>query len=406
MEAGMSIQTFGRAALVALATAGLGGCDQEAAAPAVNATEDVARHGQVAPVPVTLEWQEQARNLVADNRLSALAAGRVYAAVSVAQAKAVLDVGGKHDEHASNAPGGQGNSGTRQFQERRGAVAGASVQVLSWFFPAAADALEQKLAEQAGTGHPQFERGVSAGRAAGDEMIAHLMSDGFTAPWTGTVPVGPGLWIPTTLPPAGVMLGSVKPYVLESGAQFRPAPPPAFLSPAFNQDLDEVVTLTQNITPEQLEFARYWDFPGGTPTPIGYWNGVAAEYVEAEALDERAATRVFAVLHAAMFDALIACWEAKYYYWTLRPSQANPAISLALTLPNFPSYPSGHSCASASAGRVLAHFFPDRTAELDGRVSDAGLSRILAGIHYRFDITAGQELGRKVADWTIAKAGI
>lgn len=404
----MSIHT--RAGMVTLViAAAVLGCTEDTAAPTLDPAQDVARHERVATVPVTLEWQEQARNLVADNRLSALAGGRVYAAVSVAQARAVMNVDGMPDQDASKARTGQdelGKRGTRHVEARRGAVAGASVQVLSWFFPLAAEALEQELVQQAGAGQPAFERGVGAGRAAGDEMIAHLMTDGFTAPWTGTVPVGPGLWIPTALPPAGVMLGGVKPYVLTSGAQFRPAPPPAFLSPAFNQDLDEVVTLTQNITPEELAFARYWDFPGGTPTPIGYWNGVAAEYVEAAALDDRAATRVFALLHAAVFDALIACWEAKYYYWTIRPSQANPAIPLAFTLPNFPSYPSGHSCASASAARVLAHFFPDRATELDGWVEDAGLSRILAGIHYRFDITAGQELGRKVADWAIAKAGV
>jgi hypothetical protein len=108
-------------------------------------------------------------------------------------------------------------------------------------------------------------------------------------------------------------------------------------------------------------------------------------------------------MHAAMFDALIGCWDAKFHYWLLRPSQANPAVRIAFPVPNHPSYPSGHSCISASAGRVLAHFFPDRTSELNGFVNDAGLSRILAGIHYRFDITAGQNLGRAVADLALSR---
>ncbi|MGH7461099.1 MAG: phosphatase PAP2 family protein, partial [Longimicrobiales bacterium] len=82
---------------------------------------------------------------------------------------------------------------------------------------------------------------------------------------------------------------------------------------------------------------------------------------------------------------------------------ANPAISLAFPVPNHPSYPSGHSCSSAAGARVLAHFFPERTAEVNNFVADAGLSRILAGIHYRFDINAGPALGRSVADWAIAR---
>jgi len=104
-----------------------------------------------------------------------------------------------------------------------------------------------------------------------------------------------------------------------------------------------------------------------------------------------------------MFDALIGCWDAKYHYWTLRPSQANSAISLAFPLPNHPTYPSGHSCVSSTAGRVLTHFFPDRAAELVNSVNEAGFSRILAGIHFRFDLTAGSQLGNAVAVWAIAR---
>jgi membrane-associated phospholipid phosphatase len=381
-----------RTTSLAIAAAVLAGCDHGATAPGSPSPQGAPHLTGV----VTLEWQEQARTLVAAKRFNALTGGRVYAALSVAQHRAVK---------AADASFGSG--GRSRAEARRGAVAGASAQVLGWFFPDSAAALEQKLADQGDAGpgqvHPQFTRGVGIGRAAGDALIERVQNDGFTAPWTGTVPVGPGLWIPSALPPGGAVLGSVRPYYLTSGSQFRPAPPPEYGSAAFTADLNEVLTLTQNITPEQLAFARYWDFPLGTPNPIGFWNGAAAGYVEQHELDERAATQVFALMHAAMFDALIGCWEAKYHYWTLRPSQANPAISLAFPLPNFPSYPSGHSCASSSAGRVLTHFFPDRAAEVASLVSDAGLSRILAGIHYRFDVTAGQALGKAVAELAIRR---
>jgi membrane-associated phospholipid phosphatase len=51
---------------------------------------------------------------------------------------------------------------------------------------------------------------------------------------------------------------------------------------------------------------------------------------------------------------------------------------------------------------VLAHAFPTETALLESYTTEAGLSRIYLGIHYRFDITAGQELGRNVAEWAMA----
>jgi hypothetical protein len=348
---------------------------------------------------VTLEWHAKARDLIATNRLNALATGRVLAALAVAQQRAIVQVDGP------NPPAGPLDRD--RFEARRGAVAGASVQVLSSFFPDEAMAFEQLQTEQGnaetGQTHPQFAHGVAIGRAAGDAMIDHVQNDGFTAPWTGSVPVGSGLWVAATLPPGGAMLGGVKPYFLSSGSQFRPSLPPVYGSAAFATDLEEVVTLTKNITPAELEFARHWDFPLGSYTPIGFWNEAAATYIEEDGLDERAASGVFALTHAAVFDALIGCWEAKYHYWILRPSHADATISMAFPLPNFPSYPSGHSCASSAAARVLTSFFPARSNQLATWVDEAGLSRILAGIHYRFDITAGEELGIKVAEWAIAR---
>jgi membrane-associated phospholipid phosphatase len=192
---------------------------------------------------------------------------------------------------------------------------------------------------------------------------------------------------------------------MTSGAQFRSPPPPAFNSPAFLTDRGEIRSLSDNRTPGQTAIALFWNFPTGTFTPPGYWNLTAGNYADAFGLNERAATRVFALMGAAMMDAMIGCWDAKYFYWTLRPSQADPAITLTFGLPNHPSYPSGHSCVSSAAATVLKSVFPDRAAELDGWVTEAGLSRMYAGIHYRFDITAGQDLGRAVAQWAIGHAG-
>src|SRR2546425_6164171 len=100
----------------------------------------------------------------------------------------------------------------------------------------------------------------------------------------------------------------------------------------------------------------------------------------------------------------ICCWDAKETYWLIRPWQADPAITVvaAVGKPNHPSYTSGHSCVSSSAGAVLSRFFPEQRAQLDAMVVDAGLSRMYGGIHYRLDIEAGQLLGRSVADFTIA----
>jgi membrane-associated phospholipid phosphatase len=258
--------------------------------------------------------------------------------------------------------------------------------------------------------HPHFTRGVEIGRDAGTAMAARLAADRFTAPWTGTLPVMPNGWTSTPgAAPVGATLAGAAPYLLASAGQFRPEAPPAFGSPAFEAAVAEIRTLVANRTPEQLAIASLWNYNTGTFTPPGYWTRTAATYVGEDRLDERAATHVFAVLGAAMYDAFIACFDAKYHYLTPRPSQADPSIvappptptGARTRLPNHPSYPSGHSCNAASAATVLTHFFPDRATELAEWVAEAGLARMYAGIHYGFDVTAGQAVGAAVAQWVI-----
>jgi hypothetical protein len=385
----MTSQCFILAASLSFSPMILTGCDDAAGPPTLTPAP---------PASVSLEWQQQAGNLVASNRMSPLAAGRVYAALSMAQYRAA-----KATEINRETDGAA-------YEARRGAVAGASVQVLKFIFPAAADSLETKLAARTSastlTMQAEFDRGIATGRTAGDQLIEHLKNDGFTRTWSGTAPNGPGSWIPVTNPPAGIMLGNVTPYFLTSGSQFRPAAPPAFGSAAFEADLNEVLQFTQNRTADQLALAKTWDYSAGTTTPVGYWNKMALDYIAEKNLDELAATRVFGLMHAAVFDAQIACWDAKYHYWMVRPYQANSQIALALGAPNHPAFPSGHSCVSASAARVLAEFFPERADELTQLVIDAGMSRIYAGIHYRFDVVAGQRLGTQVAEWAINRGDL
>jgi membrane-associated phospholipid phosphatase len=111
------------------------------------------------------------------------------------------------------------------------------------------------------------------------------------------------------------------------------------------------------------------------------------------------AARVYAVLNTATSDAVIACFEAKYHYWTIRPSQADTTLVLAddVSLPNFPSFPSGHACSAGAFDAVLGHFFPDQRAEFTRIAEEQAMSRLYGGIHYRFDNDGGLALGRVVA---------
>ncbi len=343
-------------------------------------------------------WQGRAATLVAQAGFNPQTATHGYPLLGVAQYVAV--------QRAE----AQSLGGRAQFEADRGAVAGASAVVLTYLFPSQAQALEDLVTTQANAGpggpHPAFSLGEAIGRAVGAAIVVRAQGDGFSAPFTGTIPVGPGFWISNTTPStiAGGQLPGVTPWFLTSASQFRPGPPPTFGSAAFVTARDEIRHISDTRTAEQIGIAAYWALSVGTPTTAGFWIQVGTDGINAHALSEREATHLYALLSATMFDAQIGCWDAKETSWFIRPWQADPLITVvaAVGKPNHPSYPSGHSCLSASAAEVLSTFFPEQRDHLDAMVTQAGLSRMYGGIHYRFDIDAGQELGRGVARFTIA----
>ena len=347
-------------------------------------------------------WQLTSRNLTAAANFSPIAAARSYPYLGVAQYLAV--------QRAQAAIIG---GGRERLEADRGAVAGASVVVLSYLFPTKAAALEDSLTAQANAGpggrRPAFTAGEAIGRAVGADLVERAKNDGFSVVIDPPPPVGPGFWTTNApgLPVAGGQFPGLTRWFMTSADQFRSAPHPAFGSAAFNTARDEITAMTAvgTRTAAQEAIAVRWALNAGTPTAAGFWLDYASQRIDEHGLSERDATHVFALASAAMADATIGCWDAKLFYWLIRPWKADPAINTIALVgrPNHPSYPSGHSCVSASAGGVLASFFPERTAELNAMVAEAGLSRMIAGIHYRFDIDAGQLLGRNVAVFAIAQ---
>jgi membrane-associated phospholipid phosphatase len=298
----------------------------------------------------------------------------------------------------------------------RGAVAGASAQVLSYLFPLDVAAIESQVANEGALDTPgfrqQFARGVALGRSIGNIVVQRGRADGFT-----NADGSPKVWDPTTLPsgptiwrmdadatphvPAGFQFPAMRPYYLTSTSQFRSPPPPASLTAPVN----EVIAIVNARTPAQEAISRFWNLPAGSVTALGYWEQQAAGYIAEYGLDERDAAHVVALVGSAGSDATLGCWDAKYHYLVLRPWMVAPAdlpnAKLIIGRPNHPSYPSGHSCVSSAAGAVLKHFFPAKSATIDAQVAEAGMSRIYAGIHYRMDVEQGQALGRSVANWAI-----
>jgi membrane-associated phospholipid phosphatase len=155
------------------------------------------------------------------------------------------------------------------------------------------------------------------------------------------------------------------------------------------------------LTAKQRRITDYWADGAGTVTPPGHWNRIALDVLGAARLSTLHASLLFSALNTAQADAFIACWDAKYSYWTLRPVTAirrriDPMWLSYTVTPPFPAYVSGHSTTSAAASTVLAALFPDRAGKLGAMAEEAAVSRLYGGIHFRSDNDAGLELGRRV----------
>jgi membrane-associated phospholipid phosphatase len=285
---------------------------------------------------------------------------------------------------------------------------------LTYLFPAHAQEFEDLVTSQANAGpgqpHPAFLAAEAIGRAVGAAIVTRTIGDGFSNPNTAIAPVGPQYWVSSTTPPSkpagGQLPGVARWFPISSPDQFRPGPYPTFGSTDFNSALAEIKTMADTGNAEMRRIAGAWALNAGTMTAAGWWLEHASTEIVQHGLSEREATHVFALAGATMFDAALSCWDAKLHYWLIRPWNADtrivPLASMGTPPPNHPSYPSGHSCVSSSGAEILSTFFPDKRAEMDALVTEAGLSRMYGGIHYRFDIVAGQHLGRSVAAFNIA----
>ena len=138
-----------------------------------------------------------------------------------------------------------------------------------------------------------------------------------------------------------------------------------------------------------MAIVHFWADGAGTYTPPGHWDAIAAEEFVKENFSEVRWARNIALMNMALMDAAIACWDAKYFYFNPRPTQADPSIKTLTGVPNFPAYTSGHSTFSAAAATVLIASVARQGSKFNDMATEASMSRLYGAIHYRSDCEAG-----------------
>lgn len=297
------------------------------------------------------------------------------------------------------------------------AIAAAAVAVLSAIYPDRSATFEGHADElrsvQLAVGThtaSDLAAGTAIGEAIGALAVARAESDGGSAFWQGTIPDQPGGWVPAKPfrndQPTEPLAGTWRPWLMGSGSDLRPGPPPIYGSPEWQAEADEVVRVNEQLTDEQIGIARFWADGSGTDTPPGHWMRIAIGLTARDALSLQSTARVLTYLAIAQADAFIACWDAKYAYWSGRPVGLIPGFASTIITPNFPAYISGHSTLSGASSFVLSAFFPADRASLTQQSEEAAVSRLYGGIHWRSDNEVGLDVGRQIGELAVARASL
>ena len=318
------------------------------------------------------------------------------------------------------------------------AVDAAAHDALVALYPAAAPSLDASYTAALDNVAPGGARdaGVAVGQAAAAAMIARRANDHSLDVVTYTPAPALDVWQPT--PPAFAPAlepgwGLVTPFVLESGREFRPGPPPAPGSDQYVRDYLEIVDIgsanSTTRTPAQTQTAQFW-----IATAPQNWNQVMQELASAPGMNAAKAARGFMLLNVAGADAIIAAWDTKFAYGEWRPLTAirsafddgsaatvqDPNWAPLITTPRFPDYICGHSTYGGAAEQVLTGMFGEHPGALSITSATAGgathtyqsfseiadevtNARVWGGIHWRTSCVVGRAVGQKVGSVALAR---
>lgn len=268
-----------------------------------------------------------------------------------------------------------------------------------------------------------------------------------TMPKFSVNPDNPSRWQPT--PPA-YMDGiephwmKIRTFVIDSASQFKPIPPPEFSmeeGSEFHKQLMEVYNVRNEMSEEgdaseKMGIAQFWDcnpyvsthkghlmFATKKITPGGHWVGIVKIATKKANADLMETVYAYTKTSIALFDGFISCWDEKYRSNLIRPETLinqyiDDSWAPVLQTPPFPEYSSGHSVVSGAAAEVLTQIygddfqFDDDTETAYGlpvrsfdsfrqASSEAALSRLYGGIHYRAAIDEGLKQGRQLGQYVV-----
>lgn len=364
----------------------------------------------------------------------------LHTMVHLAVYDAVAAIEGGHSPYRTSA-----TSEPDRFADVNAAVATAAyLTARARVAPSQSVYLDQEYANFMATvpGGPAKDAGVQVGTRSAASLISARVDDGFNnvvlyqcseiPPPIGEFTPETGCPTAATSPqPVDARLGRIKPFSFTNPSEFRPRRPRPLTSGIYTADFIETRDLGRADslvrTPEQTDVAFFW-----SENPYVHWNRNLTSLAISQALDVRETALMFAMVHTSVSDAIIIGFEAKYGHAFWRPrtaipqadadgnhhTEADPSWRPLLSV-NHPEYPSGHGFWSTALIDALSAFFGtdeltwtivtskvavpkvEQTARTYSNLEDLKReifnARVWGGLHWRFSIDAGEQIGERVA---------
>lgn len=169
-------------------------------------------------------------------------------------------------------------------------------------------------------------------------------------------------------------------------------PPPSYDSPEQEQELAQLVTLTDSLYADTPAEERY-----------RYYDNDFEKYIVTILQNAGVSkTEVEQIIQEVRADINPLLMKLKYHYQRIRPYQLaiyfnSPLYPYLSSSSNTPSYPSGHAYQAKIYCEVLGNKYPQYYQSLNQLAEDISVSRLYLGLHYHSDI----EFGRYCADLVI-----
>ena len=222
-----------------------------------------------------------------------------------------------------------------------------------------------------------------------------------------------------------VNAGTWKPVLISRPDTFAVATPAATTTPGYVADLNEIKAYQHSLTSDLKTQIKYW-----SAGHVLRWNQIMMNLVTKYNLppyqnsdssypipsstnpfaypyfpfsNPPYAARAYAYVAAAQYDALVACWHYKTVYNRPRPYQVDSTVQALAGKTTLPSYPSEGAVLAGATAELMQLLFPDEIANIQQKVAQAELALIASGEATRSDVTAGEALGRQIADVYLAR---